>query len=91
MKVMFAENADSRISGMISGGNRTGDMVVVSSDRRHVISSARSSRVNHMSSEDFWKLISKRKKTSTGRKPDPGRNSETTAWYEEILRKEGKL
>ena len=90
--IFSAGDADAKIGALIRNEKKIRELVVVSTDKRHVISSAKSYGADYMLAERFWKMITKRNPgRAPGERAGKHQSPETTDWYEKILRKKGKL
>lgn len=94
LSIHFAHgDADSEINSIIRRQSSNRNIVVVSTDIKDILNTAKRERVRRRTSESFWRLISSPFNNSKAESPSMGikESDETTNWYRSILEKRGRL
>jgi len=93
LSLLFARgDADSAINAFIRRNAARKDIVIVSTDRKDIISTARGERVRSRSSESFYRMIIRTDAPKRAGKSLQGEQSrEATDWYRRILKDRGRI
>lgn len=94
LSLLFASgDADSAINAYIRRNRTRKDIVIVSTDRKDIISTAKGERVKSRSSESFYKMIIRPVSPSQAgpKSLSTSKTSEITNWYKRILEERGRV